>query len=131
MRNPMRMMAATTLISEALVMFFAGLVAKDLSSLSTGTALGITCGLAVVCFVTAGLLRSRAGYVLGSVLQLAIFAVGIWVHTMLFLGVLFGALWIASLVIGSRLEREGAQRWALHEAEQAKQERDGEFTEPA
>ncbi|MBT0773566.1 DUF4233 domain-containing protein [Kineosporia sp. J2-2] len=131
MRNPTRMMAATTLVSEALVMFFAGLVAKELSSLSTGAALGITCALALACLLTAGMLRSRTGYLVGSVLQVLIFATGIWVHAMLFLGLLFGGLWVASLVIGQRLERESAERWALYEAEQAKQERDGEPSESA
>jgi len=118
-------MAATVLVSEALVMFFAGLVAKELSSLSTGAALGITCALALACILTAGMLRSRVGYAVGSVLQVLIISFGIWVHTMLFVGYLFAALWVASLLIGSRLQREAATRWALEEAEQAKQERDG------
>ena len=124
-------MAATVLVSEALVMFCAGLVAKELSSLSTGAALGITCALALACLLNAGMLRSRAGYVSGSVLQLLVFGFGFWVHSMFFIGVLFGGLWIASLVTGRRLERESAERWALHEAEQAKQERDGELDGPA
>ncbi len=113
----MRMMAATTLISEALVLFFAGLVAMQLSSLSTGQALGITWSLAVVCFLAAGMLRGRAGYVFGSVLQLSLFAIAFWVPAMIFVGVLFGALWIASLVIGSRIEREMAERAASSEVE--------------
>lgn len=118
-------MAATVLVSEALVMFFAGLVAKDLSSLSTGAALGITCALALACLLTAGMLRSRGGYVVGSVLQALIIGFGIWVNMMLFVGYLFALLWAASLVIGRRLQREAASRWALEEAEQAKRERDG------
>jgi hypothetical protein len=130
-RNPTRMFASTVLVSEALVMFFAGLVAKELSSLSANTALAITCTLALACLLNAGMLRSRAGYVTGSVLQVLIFGFGYWVHSMFFVGALFGGLWIASLWIGRRLERESAERWALHEAEQAKQERDGEPTEPA
>ncbi len=124
-------MAATVLVSEALVMFFAGLVAKELSDLSTGAALGITCALALACLLNAGMLRSRTGYVVGSVLQLLIIGFGFWVHTMLFVGVLFAALWVVSLRIGSRLERESAERWALEEAEQAKQARDGEPSEPS
>ena len=124
-------MAATVLVSEALVMFFAGLVAKSLSDLSTGAALGISCALALALLLTAGMLRSRTGYVVGSLLQVLIIGFGFWVHTMLFVGVVFAVLWVVSLRIGVRLERETAQRWALHEAEQAKRARDGEPTEPA
>nr|WP_269328749.1 DUF4233 domain-containing protein [Kineosporia babensis] len=124
-------MAATVLVSEALVMFFAGLVAKELSDLSTGAALGITCALALACILTAGMLRSRTGYLVGTFLQVLIIGFGFWVHTMLFVGGLFAALWVVSLRIGTRLERETAERWALHEAEQAKEERDGESSESA
>lgn len=131
MRNPTRMMAATTLLSEAMVMFFAGLVARTMSSLSTGAALGITWALALACVLAAGMLRSRAGYVFGSVLQVLIFAFGFWVHAMFFLGVLFGALWVASLRIGSRIERETAERWALEEAAQAEREREDGAGTPA
>jgi hypothetical protein len=98
-------MAATTLTAEALVVIFAGLVAKDLSSLSLGAALGISAALAVACLVAAGLLRSRIGYAIGSVLQVLIIGYGVWIHTMFFVGSLFAVLWISSLVVGARLER--------------------------
>ena len=71
MRSPTRTLAASTLVFEALVVFFAGLVAKDLSSLSTGEALGLFGGVALACLLVAGLLRRPAGYVVGSVLQVA------------------------------------------------------------
>lgn len=104
-------MAATTLAAEAFVLFFAGLVAKDLSSLSTGQALGISAALAVACLVAAGALRSVGGYVLGSVLQLWIIGFGFWVPMMFGIGGLFAVLWITSLVLGTRMERENAQRF--------------------
>jgi Protein of unknown function (DUF4233) len=108
MRNPTRIMAATTLTAEALVVIFAGLVAKDLSSLSLGTALGISGGLFVGCLVAAGLLRGRAGYVLGSLLQVLIIGYGIWLPVMFFIGGVFTVLWITSLVVGARLERDSS-----------------------
>jgi hypothetical protein len=111
MRSPTRIMAATTLTCEALVVIFAGLVAKDLSSLSLGAALGITSALAIACLLAAGMLRSRAGYVFGSVLQVLIFAFGFWVHSMFFIGVMFSALWIASIVMGERAKRTAEERW--------------------
>lgn len=92
-------------------MIFAGLVAKDLSSLSVGAALGISAALAVGCLLAAGMLRTRIGYVVGSVLQVLIIGYGFWLHTMFFVGVLFAGLWILSLVMGTRAEREAERRW--------------------
>jgi hypothetical protein len=111
MRSPTRIIAATTLTCEALVVIFAGLVAKDLSSLSLGAALGISAALAAGCLVTAGMLRNGRGYVIGSGLQLLIIGYGFWVHTMFFVGGLFAGLWILSLVMGTRAEREAERRW--------------------
>jgi hypothetical protein len=111
MRSPTRIIAATTLTCEALVVIFAGLVAKDLSSLSLGAALGISAVLAVACLVAAGMLRSRRGYVLGSVLQVLIIGYGFWLSTMFIVGALFTVLWILALVLGTRAEREAERRW--------------------
>lgn len=110
-RSPTRTLAATTLTCEALVVIFAGLVAKDLSSLSLGAALGISAALAVGCLLAAGMLRTRRGYVLGSILQALIFGYGFWVHMMFVVGVIFTALWITALVMGTRAEREAERRW--------------------
>jgi hypothetical protein len=104
-------MAATTLTCEALVVIFAGLVAKDLSSLSLGQALGISAALAIGCLVAAGMLRSRSGYVVGSVLQVLVIGYGFWLHTMFFVGALFAGLWITSLVMGTRAEAEALRRY--------------------
>jgi hypothetical protein len=106
-------MAATTLTCEALVVMFAGLVAKDLSSLSLGAALGITSALAVGCLVAAGMLRSRGGYAFGSVMQVLVFGFGFWVHSMFFLGAVFAVLWVLSIVLGTRAEREAERRWGV------------------
>ena len=104
-------MAATTLAAEAFVLFFAGLVAKDLSTLSFGAALGISGALAVACLVAAGSLRGRGGYLLGSLLQVGIIGFGFWLHSMFFVGGLFAVLWVVSLVLGTRMERENAERF--------------------
>ena len=56
-------------------------------------------------------LRSRAGYVLGSVLQLCIIGYGFWLHAMFVVGVIFTALWVTGLVMGTRAEREAERRW--------------------
>jgi hypothetical protein len=109
MRSPRRTLAAATVSLEAFVVFFAGLVAKDLSSLSTGAALAIFGGLAVACLLTAGLLRRPWGYGLGWLVQAAAVATGFWVPVMFFLGALFAVLWFVALRQGARIERERAE----------------------
>lgn len=103
------MMASTTLVSEALVVAFAALVAMRLSPVGMQTALVTGGALALACLLCAGLLRSRAGYVLGSLLQVAVLAGGFWVPEMFFAGGMFVLLWVAALVIGTRIERERAE----------------------
>jgi hypothetical protein len=111
MRAPKRALAASVLGLEAFVVLFAGLVARGLTGGggTGGTALAVCAALALACLVGAGLLRSRAGYVLGSVLQVAVLATGFWVGAMFFLGAVFGALWVAALRVGARIERERAE----------------------
>lgn len=107
MRSPKRIMAASTLVFEALAVFFGGLVAKDLSSLSRGRALLLYGWLALLCLLVAGLLRGPAGYWLGSALQVVVVASGYWVHAMIFVGGLFAVLWVCALVVGGRAEARG------------------------
>ena len=109
MRSPRRTLAAATVSLEAFVVFFAGLVAKNLSSLSTGAALAIFGGLAVACLLTAGVLRRPWGYGFGWLVQAAAIATGFWVPVMFFLGALFAVLWFVALQQGARIERERAE----------------------
>lgn len=106
MRHPLRTMAATTLACEALVVLFAGLVAMRLSDLGTGASLWLTGAVALLLVVASALLRSPLGYGLGSVLQVAVVALGVWVPDMFWVGGLFAAAWVASLHYGAKVERE-------------------------
>ena len=108
MRSPRRTLAAATVSLEAFVVFFAGLVAKDLSGLPPGAALALFGGLALVCLLTAGLLRWRAGYVLGWLVQGAAVVSGVVLPVMFFLGAVFAILWWVALTQGARIERERA-----------------------
>jgi hypothetical protein len=100
MRSPTRVLAATVLSFEALVVLFAGLVAKDLSSVSPAVALSASGGLALACLVCVALLRTPVGYVLGTLLQVAVLAAGFWVPVMFFLGLVFAGLWVIALRLG-------------------------------
>ena len=107
-RSLRRTLAAAVLAFEGLVVVFAALVAMSQSSLGRAQSLWSGGALAVVCFLTAGLLRTPVGTALGWVLQAVLIATGIWVPTMFFLGVVFAALWVTALRVGGRIDREKA-----------------------
>jgi hypothetical protein len=107
-RSPKRILASSVLCFEAPCVFFGGLVAKDLTDLSTAAAVGGASAIAVLCLLVAGLLGRPGGYALGSILQVVILATGFVVPAMFVVGVLFGALWVTALVQGGRLERSAA-----------------------
>lgn len=101
----MRGIAAAVLVFEGMVIFFATLVALDLSDIDSATLWWVGGAAALACVLTAGLLRRRGGYVVGSVLQLLVLAAGFVVPTMFFLGLVFAALWFFALYLGRRVER--------------------------
>jgi Protein of unknown function (DUF4233) len=105
-----RTFAAPVLFFEALIVALAipvGLTLTDAPHAGVVLAFG---GVSVACLLCAGLLRFSWAYGLGSVLQVAVLACGLIVPTMLILGVIFGALWIAALRYGRRVDLAKAQR---------------------
>ena len=115
-RSARAMFAASVLVTEALVVLFAGLVAYGLELAPTGAILGGGGALALVALLAAGLLRRGVvGYVMGSMLQLLIVAAGLVVPMMFGIGGIFAVLWVVSLRVGGqidveRVERERAER---------------------
>jgi hypothetical protein len=115
-------MCAGMLTLQAVVLFLTGVVLIGLTSLGASTALGIGGGLAVSCFVAAGLLRHPVGYWLGWTIQAVSIGLGFVVHMMFFLGVIFGALWAGAYFLGARIDRERAEREVLEERWRAEHE---------
>ena len=101
----MRGICAAVLVFEGLVIFFATLVALDLSDVSDGTLWAVGGGGAVLCLLLAGLLRWRWAFVAASVLQVALVAAGFVVPAMFFLGLVFASLWFFALHLGRKVER--------------------------
>ena len=97
----MRVMCAAVLTMESLLMGFALLIAKD-SATSSQLLLGGVLGILFI--LTAGLLKRRGGYLLGSILQLCLIGYGLVVPQMFFMGGLFLILWIFAIVLGRRGE---------------------------
>ncbi|ELS53200.1 DUF4233 domain-containing protein [Streptomyces viridochromogenes] len=105
----MRTLCSSTLIGEFFVIGFAGLVAMkdpDLSMAQVWTVSGIAMSL---CLVLCGLVTRPGGVALGWALQIALIASGFVVPTMFFLGVVFAALWWASVHFGRKVDEAKAR----------------------
>ena len=101
----MRGICAAVLVFEGLVVFFAVLVALDLSDVDHAVLWTVGGATPVACLVLAALLRHRWAYVLGSLLQVAVILGGLVVPTMYFLGAVFALLWFLAIFLGRRVER--------------------------
>jgi hypothetical protein len=96
---------AAVLVFEGLVVFFAMLVALDLSDIDHATLWWVGSTALVACLVLAGLLRRRWALAAGSALQVVIIGTGAVVPTMYFLGAVFACLWFLAIYLGRRVER--------------------------
>lgn len=105
-RSPLRGMCAAVLTLEAVTLGLTTPVLVTVADQPLPVALTIGVGLLLLCLVAAGALRHRWAYVLGSAIQAGAIAVGVLVPAMVFLGVIFGALWTAALLLGRKIERE-------------------------
>lgn len=106
----MKILATSVLAMEVMVMGFAVLLATKNASDAALIYGGV---IALLLIIAAGMLRSRMGWVLGSILQVAMIGYGIAVTPLFFLGSLFGGLWVAAIVVGRKGE---AARAALLKA---------------
>ena len=107
----MNRVAATLLTLEAVVIMLAIPVAVAVAEVEPQVAVPVGVGIGLACLVAAALLRrTKIGYVLGSVLQVAAIAAGFIVPAMFFLGGLFAVLWVVLLRIGPDVDRAKAAR---------------------
>ena len=110
----MRVLGTSVLISVAIVVLLAALVAGGTGAAdSMGTALLIGSALAAALIVGAGLLRNPAvGITIGWILQVFVLAGGFWVPAMWVVGLVFVALWFLAVRNGTRVDALRAQRAA-------------------
>ncbi|MET7761651.1 DUF4233 domain-containing protein [Streptomyces sp. NPDC005393] len=114
----MRTLCASTLIGEFFVIGFAGLVAMKMSDLSMGTVWTV-CGVAMaLCVLLCGALSRPGAVQIGWALQIGLVLSGFIVTTMFFLGVVFAALWWASVYFGRKVD-EAKARFAASSAPSA------------
>ena len=102
----MRILGATVLVMEGLTVSFGLLLA-----MSSADAIWLWAGgtLALLLILTAGLLKRKSGWIIGSLLQLGVFAYGFVVTAMFAMGVLYAGLWIAAIVVGRKGEAARAR----------------------
>jgi hypothetical protein len=113
----MKVLGSSVLGIEAVVVFLASLVASTNGSVSSqGLAIGLGGAIALVLFLSIGVLRGAGdrpyGVWWGSILQVVVVGIGVWVPTMFVVGGIFAVLWIVAVRTGSRVD-------ALRQAHQA------------
>ena len=106
----MRVLCSSVLFFEALVVALAVPAALALTSGHHSLIVWGGLALAASCLLAAALLRTRAGYVLGSALQLALLAAGLVLPAMYVLAVLFGGLWVMAIVLARKADRYASER---------------------
>ncbi len=97
----MRVLSAAVLTMEAFVMGFAVLLAMGEH---TGGALTLGGVIAIAALLTAGLMKKRIGWIIGSILQVAMIGYGYFVTPMYFMGALFAGLWVTAFLVGRKGE---------------------------
>jgi len=102
----LRILGATVLVMEALTLSFGLLLA-----MSSADTIWLWAGgaLALLLILTAGLLKRRSGWIIGSILQVGVIAYGFVVTAMFSMGALYTALWIAAIVVGRKGEAARAR----------------------
>jgi Protein of unknown function (DUF4233) len=108
----MRILASTVLTAEALVVFFACLVAVQLTDIGTATVWAVGGSFALLCLLLCGLLRHRWALWVGSAFQVVLIASGIVIPMMYAIGVFFAMIWIAALRVGAKVDAIKAARAA-------------------
>ena len=115
-RSPRRGMCAAILCLEAITLGLTTPVMVSVADVAVSTALWIGLGLAVVCILLAGMLRSEWAYGLGWAVQVAAVGLGFVIPLMFFLGAIFALLWGTAYFLGLKIERERAAAYAAHES---------------
>lgn len=104
-------MCAAMLSLEAIILGLSVPVMISVEDVRPAVALTVGLGLAVLCILTAGMLRRPQAYVVGHAIQVGAIASGFLVPAMFVVGAMFALLWFAAFFLGRRIEADKA-RWA-------------------
>ena len=114
-RSPRRGMCAAVLSLEAITLGLTTPVMISIANISTGTAVAVGVGLAVVCLLLAGMLRAEWAYSVGWAVQVAAIGLGFVIPLMFVLGGIFALLWGSAYFLGLKIERERAEAFAAYD----------------
>ncbi|WP_456826828.1 DUF4233 domain-containing protein [Cellulomonas sp. P5_E12] len=106
--------AQTILILEAMLVFFATLVAYGLRLAPASTIWWVGGSLSLVLILLSGMVSRPGGYLAGSIVQVFVLAGGFAIPMMFAVGVIFVVLWVVALRLGGRIDRERAEYDAAH-----------------
>ncbi len=109
-RSARRQFTRTILVLEVFVVGFAALVAHGLRAAEPGPLWALTGAVVASLVLAAGVVGRPGGYVVGSVLQVAVLAGGLLVPMMWLVGGVFAVLWVVALRLGGRIDAERAER---------------------
>jgi nitric oxide reductase large subunit len=111
-KSTKRLLASIVLSFQSIVIFFATLTAFGLkmsnpeNNLPSEEAIwGIGLSFALLAIITPALLRSRAGYWIGWIIQAALLVSGFWLWGMFLIGIILVGLWIWALVAGGTIDK--------------------------
>jgi hypothetical protein len=116
-------MCAAVLSLEAITLGLTTPVLVTIADVDVPVALGVGLGLAVLCLLTAGLLRHEWAYAIGWLIQAGAVALGFVIGTMFFLGAVFALLWSTAYLLGRKIERERAAAYAAFDARPSEEPR--------
>ena len=109
-------MLATVLVGQGISISLGAMVARGIAIADdvaqADAYLYVGLGLAVLCLLAAGLMRTTVGLPLGWLCQALTLASGFVVGTMFIVGAIFLGLWVLCLVQGAKIERMMAERVA-------------------
>ncbi len=112
-KSTKRALGSILMAFEALVVFFATLVAFGTKALGPGNEnavivwiVGLT--IAILLIVTPAFLGKPGSYVWGWFLQISLVFLGIWVPLMYFIGGVFICLWCWAMIAGSIIDKARA-----------------------
>ena len=125
-------MLAVVLVGQGISISLGALVARGVAiavgDARADTFMWLGLGLAVLCIVTAGVMRTKIGLPLGWLCQVLTLASALIVPTMLIVGLIFLGLWILCLYQGARIEKLMAEREAAATAATTAPAASGEST---
>lgn len=105
---------STMLVLEAFVVLFATLTASRLLDVPASTVWIVGGVLALVLMILSRTVAAPGGYIAGSVVQVPVLAISIVIPLMIPVAVVFIALWVVSLWLGAKIDRERAEYDAAH-----------------